>query len=178
MDPATGNLTVLTRTPDECPLNDVESPRTWTCIAGLGPGGGGAARPTKATIVVHREGQTRKVQIDTPARQVGNAIVDEETQRVAVGIYTGMNAGQSYALQTITIDLESGRQQVSTTDGTVPGTWLPDGSLVVSRADDASLPDRCAIITRDGRRVPLGAGEFVGYLSDSGSVPTRTSILL
>jgi len=173
VDPDTGKSTTLTHKADECPLNDVSSDRSWTCVRKLGHGGGSVGTATKGTVVLHRPGSAEvELNIEQAALQVGNAVISPRGDRVAVGIYTGTRADESYSLSTIVFDVAMHSQTTASSDDTVPAAWLPDGSLVLVGADFAR-PKGCSLLKPDGSTVNLGDGRFIGFLDAKGSVPAR-----
>jgi hypothetical protein len=173
VDPDTGMSSILTRDADECPLNDVASDGSWTCIAGLGHGGGSVGTPAKGTVVLHRAGSTRvELALEAKAKQVGNAVIGPQGARVAVGIFTGTRPDDSQALSTVVFDVATGEQSLVGSNDSVPVAWLSDGSLVLEGADFGH-PSGCSLFRSDRSIVKLGAGRFIGFLDIAGSIVTR-----
>lgn len=173
IDPDSGKSTPLTGSADKCPLSDVSSDGSWTCIKGLGRGGGSVATPTRGSVVLHRPGATPlEFPIDQPALQTGSALISPRDDLVAVGIYSGQRSDKSYSLSTILFDISSRTQSIAATDDTVPIAWLPGGGLILEGAD-FTHPKGCSLLLSDGSRVNFGEGRFIGFLDAAGSVARR-----
>jgi hypothetical protein len=163
LDPNTLDISALSQT-DRCFLTDLVINGSWACIG---------RSDSKSIIELHRaDGSLQRLAIKQAGEQFGNALIGLDPETITYGVFAGTRKND-YILATYRVDLKTGSASRIGSDGDIPEALLPDGSLILSDADFAHPRQRTTKLSPDGSVVQLGSGDFIGYLSETGSVSHR-----